>query len=89
MPTEGLHGAGQSGVCIGGLHAVGIYRPTQRNRSLLASVQLNIAAAIALVAKSNTKGSRPRRGQAKASGLVPNTPLLPPSGTIQAMKVVS
>nr|WP_289831314.1 hypothetical protein [Crenobacter sp. SG2303] len=52
-------------------------------------MQLNIAAAIALVAKSNTKGSRPRRGQAKASGLVPNTPLLPPSGTIQAMKVVS
>ncbi|MNN53922.1 hypothetical protein D3C81_1687100 [compost metagenome] len=39
---------------------------------------------MALVAKSNTKGGRPVRGQAKASGLVPNTPLLPPTGATQA-----
>ncbi len=39
---------------------------------------------MALVAKSKTKGSRPSRGQAKASGLVPNTPWRPPSGATQA-----
>ena len=39
---------------------------------------------MALVAKSKTKGSRPSRGQENASGLVPNTPLRPPSGATQA-----
>ncbi|MCY1526749.1 hypothetical protein D9M68_617890 [compost metagenome] len=40
---------------------------------------------MALVARSNTSGSPPLRGAAKAMGLVPNRALWPPWGTTQVM----
>jgi len=51
----------------------------------MARSDLTSPGAMALVARSNTSGSYPARGAAKAVGLVPNSARVPPLGTTQAM----